>query len=247
MATQSRAKTLLLTRPAPQSARFASLLAQNFGPDLRIVIAPLMAPRFLNPALPERAFAALILTSETGAEAARRISAGGQPLPIRAFCVGDQTATAAAAAGFDPISAQGDAAALIHLIRSRNQSGPLLYLHGKDIRGDVADALNSAGIETVSALVYDQIATPLTAEAKAALSQKDPILVPLFSPRSARLFVAEAGSITPLAPLWVAALSPSVAREAAVLSPEKLEIAQHPDAGALIVALDKLLQSGQGS
>lgn len=247
MATQSRAKTLLLTRPEPQASRFAALAALRLGADLRIVVSPLMAPRFLAPDLPDRAFAALVLTSETGADAARRISAAGGRLPSRAICVGDRTAQVAQAAGFQAVSAQGDAAALVRFILDRAQAGPLLYLHGKDSRGDVAGLLNSGGIETVSAIVYDQIEAFLTDEAKAVLAQPDPVLLPLFSPRTARLFAAGIAQINHRAPLWVAALSRAVAAEAQVLAPEKLEIAGNPDADAVLVALDKLLRSGQGS
>ena len=234
-------QSFLLTRPAAQSARFADALCARFGADSRIVIAPLMAPVFLHPALPDIPFGALILTSETGAEAARRLSAEGIPLPIHAYCVGDRTAACAAAAGFMPFSAKGDANGLLTLIRQSAPQGPLLYLRGTDSRGDVAKTLILAGIETCQAIVYTQIAQPLTPAAAALLARTDPVIVPLFSPRSARLLAA----LGPFkAPLCVGALSPAVASAAAILSPATMVTAAHPDAANMLDALDTLLAAG---
>lgn len=247
MATQSRAKTLLLTRPEPQATRFAQRLGKTFGDGLRVIIAPIMQPRYLQPSLPSRPYAALILTSETGAEAARRISAAGQSLPRLAYCVGDRTAAVALACGFQAVSAQGDADALVALIVGQGGAGPLLFLHGAETRGAVAERLNSAGIETDSAVVYDQIACPLTDEARDSLTGADPVLLPLFSPRTARLFADQVQGITPRAPLWVAALSPAVATETVGLAPERLEIARSPDAESMLLALAALMVAGQGS
>ena len=247
MAIQSRAKTLVLTRPEPQASRFARLLGKTYGDSLRVLISPLMQPRYLQPELPDRPYTALILTSETGAEAARRISAAGQGLPRLAYCVGDRTASVAADCGFLPVSAQGDADALVALIAAQRGAGPLLFLHGAETRGAVTARLNSAGIETDSAVVYDQIACPLTEEARASLTLPDPVLLPLFSPRTARLFADQMQGIAPRAPLWVAALSPAVASEAGSLAPERLEIARTPDAPSMLQALAALMVAGQGS
>ncbi|MDZ4312232.1 MAG: uroporphyrinogen-III synthase, partial [Cypionkella sp.] len=66
MARQSH-PTILLTRPDAQSQRFARQIGGA-------VISPLMRPEFLTPPLPAGDFAAVVLTSETGAAAAGRIS-----------------------------------------------------------------------------------------------------------------------------------------------------------------------------
>ena len=198
-------------------------------------------PRFLHPALPQKDFAALILTSETGAEAARRISAEGIALPRTAFCVGDQTARTAQAAGFQTLSAAGDSGALLALVRQQNVSGPLLYLRGHNSRGNLADRLNSAGIETDEAVVYLQDAQSLTAEAVVVLSGQTPVIVPLFSPRTARIFAAQRRGN---APLWIAALSPAVAEAAGDLSPQHIALASQPTAANMIRAIADLLAAG---
>lgn len=246
MARQSRAPTILLTRPLPQSQRFAAQLRARW-PDLSLMIAPLMAPEFLMPDLPQKDFAALILTSETGAEAARRISAAGVALPNRAFCVGDRTALAAEAAGFQAQSAQGDAEALIAHIRANPPRGPLLFLHGAQTTGDIAERVNSANTETVSAVAYAQSPQPLTEAATHLLRQPDPVILPLFSPRSARIFGTACPEGAARAPLWVAALSPAVAQMAADLAPDRMRTATRPDAAAMLDALAGLIADGISS
>lgn len=231
--------TILLTRPLAQSQRFAAMVGGA-------VISPLMVPEFLSPPLPQRDFAAVVLTSETGVEAARRISAAGAPLPKRAFCVGDRTAKAAQAAGFDAISAQGDANALLALLVGQNITGPLLVLHAEDTAGDVQNRLVSAGIETVSAVTYRQKPQPLTTEAEALLQSDAPIILPIFSPRSAHLLAAEIRRVGSKAPLWLAALSPAVA-QAFDLPIALIQIAARPDAAAMLAAVTELQRHGISS
>ena len=209
-------------------------------------MAPRMAPELLSPPLPKRDFAAVVLTSETGVEAARRISAAGVALPKRAFCVGDRTAKAAPAAGFDAISAQGDANALLALLVGQKIAGPLLLLHAEDTVGDVQNRLISAGIETVSAITYRQKPQPLTAEAEAVLQSDTPVILPIFSPRSAHLLAAEIKRIGGKAPLWLAALSPAVA-EAFDLPIALIQIAARPDAAAMLAAVTELRRHGISS
>jgi uroporphyrinogen-III synthase len=206
-----------------------------------------MATEYLQPDLPNRNFAAIVLTSETGAEAARRISAAGVGLPKLAYCVGDRTALAAKTAGFQAQSAQGDADTLVARILSNPPPGPVLFLRGTDTTGNIADRLNAANIETVSAVVYTQSGRPLSEEAKQLLRQTEPVIVPLFSPRSARIFSTERSQGRTVAPLWVAALSPVVAAVAIDLAPALMRTAQRPDAAAMLDAIAALIADGMGS
>ena len=239
MATQSRAPVILLTRPAAQSARFAKALLAQF-PNLTVVTSPLLAPRFLLPQVPDRDWTALILTSETAVEASRRIAAGGTHLPTRAFCVGTQTAAAALAAGFDPLSANGDADDLLSLITTRPLPGPMLHLHGREIRGEIGERLNATGIETVSLVTYAQDLQRLSAEAEALLRRPDPVIAPVFSPRSAAALARECSRIAACAPLSIIAISPSAAT---AFGAGTIAIASHPDAVAMIAAIASRLNA----
>jgi uroporphyrinogen-III synthase len=242
MARQSRAPTLLLTRPAPQSQRFAAEVQAAFG-ALPVVLSPLMQAEDLHPTLPTDPIRAVILTSETGAEAAGRLNKAGAVLPKLAFCVGDRTARAAEAAGFEARSAKGDATALVALIRATIRDGTLLHLCGEDSAGGIAETLTNGGIVTHSAIIYVQKPRPLTAEALALFGQDGPVLVPVFSPRSARL-LAQALREPRRAPLWIAAISPAAAEAAAALNPDRMQTAERPDSENMLHAVAALLSAG---
>ena len=228
---QSTAPTVLLTRPAAQSDSFAqSLRAQMSG--LRVVISPLMAPVFVAVTLPQGPLQGIILTSQTGAEAARHLRA---QLPDLAYCVGARTAQVARDAGFRVLSAQGDAEALLALILQQNTKN-LLHLRGREARGDLAQRLSAAGIPTQERVVYAQDPLALTDEAAALLTGRAPVLVPLFSPRSAEILGAEWHRLGATAPLIVVAISPAVA-QAAAFSAAPPVIAAHPDAPSMRAAV----------
>lgn len=235
MAPQSRAFPVLLTRPAAQGDRFAADLAAMGAFD--IVQSPLIAPQFFAPDWPDMPWAGVIFTSETGVVAAGRLVAAGRRLPARAWCVGARTADAARRAGFDAVSADGDAADLVALVAAQGQ-GPLLHLRGQDSRGDVANTLTDQGITTLSAIVYQMQEQPLSPAAVALLAGEDPVILPLFSPRTATIFAHQARAN---APLWVAAISETVAQVAKTLAPARLITAQSPQALAMLQAIKEVM------
>lgn len=235
MAAQSR-PPILITRPEPQASRFARLLrAQDWVG--RVHVSPLIEARDLPLQRPEGRFQGLILTSETAARAAGRLTG----LPSLAWCVGDRTAQVARALGFQAVSARGDADALVARILAERQPGPLLYLHGRDTRGNVAERLNSAGTETYSALIYAQEPRPLTPRAGRLIRGSDPLVLPVFSPRTAELLVAEWRRLGGRAPAHVVALSPAVARVAAPLPAAEVTLADRPDGESLLSALKAVM------
>lgn len=238
MSRQSQA-TILLTRPLAQSQRFAA----EIGGAL---ISPLMTTEFLTPMIPAHPYGAIILTSETGAEAARRISASGHRLPQTAFCVGQRTAMAATAAGFHAISADGDAEDLLALICRQAPQESLLFIRATDTTGNLQDRLLLAGIDTFSVIAYRQIATQLNPEAALILRQTSPVILPVFSPRSAVLLSKELRRIAAIAPIFLAALSANVAN-AFDWPTAKTQIAVQPNSAAMIKAITDLRYSGIGS
>ena len=241
MARQSRAPVVLLTRPAPQSQRFAQVLQARLA-SVQVIVSPLMQTEWLHPPLPDRPFHALILTSETGAKAAGRLRAAGTPLPATAFCVGPRTTETARAAGFQAISADGDVHALAALIRAAHPQGPLLHIRGEDVAGNLSETLTNRGIETHSAILYAQRPCPLSPAALTLLQGDGPVLVPLFSLRSA-LILAQALPADAKAPLWIAAISPAAATEAQALTPARLTIAPHPDGGNMLQTVIQMLSA----
>jgi uroporphyrinogen-III synthase len=178
--------TLLLTRPEVQSRELAERLRPRIPADVKVVVSPILeiAPvPFDLPADPSF----LILTSAHGAEAA----AGLPGLPdLTAWCVGDRTAEAARALGLRAVSAGGTAQDLLALLRREHPNGTGLHLRGRHVAAELAGALTSAGIDTHEVVAYDQVARSLSSEALACLGGPGIVVLPVYSPRSARLLAA---------------------------------------------------------
>lgn len=191
--------TLVLTRPRVASAREA---ARYDGP---VVIAPVMqiVGRDVDVALD--GFLGVILTSANAVPFLPDLS------DMPAYVVGARTAEASAATrGADVRLIAQDADDLVaRLISSGDISGPLLHAHGRETRGEVAGRLSKAGIETVSTVIYDQEPCDLTDAAKRVLHGSAPVILPLWSPRSATLVAGQTGALPPN--VVVIALSPAVA------------------------------------
>lgn len=215
---------LLVTRPEPEASAFAREMGH-----VPVVLSPLQRIEAVAVELP-REIRGLLLTSPRGAQATG-------PLPLdralTAWCTGDRTAEAARQAGFEARSAAGDAEALLDLILSERPAGPLLHLRGEQARGDLAARLTVAGIPCEERVAYRQLAQQLGADARHALSGANPVVAPLFSPRTAAL-LAEAAPFA--APLHVVAMSSAVAGAAAPLAPASLAVADRPDAGSMVTA-----------
>jgi len=176
---------LLLTRPRPQSERFAESLRAEL-PGLRVTIAPLMAI-VLDPPAPGAAegIAGVIFTSENGGAG---FAAGCARRDLPVWCVGPRTARAAREAGFAEVhEGGGDARALIATLLDQRPEGPLLHARGSHAAADISGALRDAGIGARDLVVYDQRAQPLPPEGAALLAGAGDVVVPVFSPRSARL------------------------------------------------------------
>lgn len=227
--------TLLLTRPRAQAERFAAQCRARFGADLRIVISPILEIALRPVTLPLSADTVLIFSSQNAVRAYSQVAEGAGR---KAYCVGDRTAAAAQAAGFDAVSAGGAAEALIALIEAEAPSAPMAYLHGDTIRVDVAKALQIKGFPVNAQAVYAQTPLSLSEAAANVLEGPNPVLLPIFSPRSAELLATATQRAA--APLYVIALSSNIA-EAWTRADSRIDanitIAEHHDASHM---LDKI-------
>lgn len=236
--------TLLLTRAEAQNDSLVQSLHAPGAADLRIVVSPLIQIADLNAPMPDlggRPCRGLIFTSANSIPWAKAQS-GLAGLP--AFCVGDRTAAAARAAGFEARQAGKDAAELLATVQRLRPPGPLILPHGVHTRGAVAETLNSAGIETIPVTVYDQVACALTAEAVAALQGDAMVIAPVYSPRTAALLRAALAAIDRRAPLALIAISPAAAEPLGELSNAGMELAQRPDGSAMRDAVAARIAAG---
>ncbi len=228
---------LLLTRPDTQSREFAEAFRVRFGADWPVVISPLMAIRFLDAGPVPTDADGIVFTSQNAVSAFARLTDDrGMP----AWCVGARTAQFARETGFDVTIGPGNAEGLADTIIEKG-AGRLIYPRGVSVAVDMAALLARGGVGTLPMVVYDQLECPPTAEALNAMKGMQPILLPLFSPRSAR--IAAAAFPDPTAPLLVAAISPAVADAATRLGAKRLKISTQPDGDAMLEALAGLIDA----
>lgn len=226
---------LLMTRPAAAGQRFWQGLPQDLRDRLHLVMSPLIETVATGPLPDLRRYDGVILTSAHAVDAFRDL--GGHADGLTCFTVGTATARAAAGVGFVTRAADGDAGDLVRLVSARAKGQRLIHLRGTHTRGNVAERLNVANVQTDSTQIYDQRACDLSPEASGVLSGDTPIVVPLFSPRTAALFAA---SFHGDAPLYLACMSPAVAAEVAHLPAKDLSIAKKPDARAMTATVAPL-------
>ncbi len=209
---------LIITRPAPLGSDFAAAVTEAYGGPLPIIFAPALQITPLNYIMPEVAH--VIFTS------ARAVARAPDGTGLTAWCVGNATAQAALSKGFNVENAAGDADALVKLIGSQRPVGPMVHLAGRHRRGDIAARLTAAGLHCTTVEVYDQIAVPIRQELIAAAAGSAPLVVPIFSPRSAQNVL----KLNFAAPLHIVAISDAVAGLFHRINTTTLLTVGHPDA-----------------
>lgn len=216
--------TLLLTRPEPQSRAFLAECEARAGRRIPAVISPVLEIAAKGTLPDFTRFATLVFTSGNGVRAAEHALKG------RAVAtVGAHTADLARQAGAEAVALGETAEAF--LADASRLTAPVLICRGVHARIDLAERLAGMGLEVEEAVIYDQVARPPTPEAAALLRGSAPVVVPVFSPRSAELLSANV--IT--APLVVIAMSEAVAGK--WRGKAEIRVASAPTAAAMCTAV----------
>ncbi|MEL7211282.1 MAG: uroporphyrinogen-III synthase [Pseudomonadota bacterium] len=224
---------LVLTRPLARSHAFAAALPIEILRRVTVHYAPVLAIQQSGDIPDLTAYRGVIFSS---ASAVGLVGEGsGKP----AFCVGAQTCAAANAVGFEAHMAGETADALVAHLQGTRPKTPLVHLHGAHTRGDIANRLNSAGLETHSAVIYTQNEVALPPETISILRESSASLVPLFSPRSAQLFAGQVGK--PPQALQIIALSPAVAKVLPDDWQVPVHVADAPNAAAMVVRISQVI------
>lgn len=212
--------TLLLTRPDPQSRVFLADCEAEAGRSLPVVISPLLRIEPVGPMPDLDRYDTIVVTS---GNAVRRL--GAALSGMRVVTVGEKTAALAREHGADAEALGEDVEAFLG--RAGTIDGSIVLCRGVHSRGDVADRFQRVGKDVDEAIIYDQIAEPLTDEALDLLTGDAPVVAPIFSPRTAGLLAAN--PIT--APLTLLAISQATAE--AWDKGGTVRIAERPDAKAM--------------
>lgn len=223
--------SLLLTRPRASAEEFA-IAARWAG---KVVISPVLRVTFRN--VPEPAAGeGVVLTSQHGV-AALAMATARRDMPL--WCVGPGTSAAARAAGFTQVQvAGGTAQALRDMLCATPPDCPLVHMCGAHVVTDLVSDLRAARLRARAVICYDQQALDLTDAACQLLRDQGQVVLPVFSPRSARL-VAQAWHKLdhPRAELHALAISRAGAEGLADLPLRSLQIAQTPDMQGMLAGL----------
>ena len=227
--------TLLLTRPQKDAQAFAQEVLSH-QPAAQILISPVLTITPIGTLPDLSAYAAVVFTSR---HAVSCFVHAPIPKKMTCFAVGEATAEAAKKLGFSVINSAGAAQDLILLVQKTGAAGPLIHPHGQHARGQIATTLTKKGIPCAECVIYDQIETPLSIQARALLTQPQALLVPVFSPRSARL-------LQRYGPLpngsEIIAISQTVAACFSTQPHIKTTVACHPNRGAMLKAVLRRFQ-----
>ena len=227
--------TLLLTRPQKDAQAFAQEVLSH-QPVAQILISPVLTITPIGTLPDLSAYAAVVFTSR---HAVACFAHAHIPKKMTCFAVGEATAEVAKKLGFLVISSAGAAQDLILLVQKTGAAGPVIHPHGQHARGQIAATLTKKGIPCAECVIYDQIETPLSIQARALLTQPQALLVPVFSPRSARL-------LQRYGPLpngsEIIAISQTVAACFSTQPHIKTTVACHPNRGAMLKAVLRRFQ-----
>lgn len=227
--------TILLTRPRDAAERTARALREAGlaqGLSLSVVVSPILRIELFAVSARLDRDCALVLSS---AHAVAALQQAGKADGQRAYCVGASTAHAAQAAGLEALSADGDAADLVRLVQRSHAAGPLVWLRGAHHRESLSDGLRAAGFDMSECVVYDQRPCPLDARARNILAEPSPVLLPIYSPRSAHLLGQACRDAA--APLELVAISPAALADWDGPRPAWTGLAAHPDGPSMVRAL----------
>ncbi|MEZ5831910.1 MAG: uroporphyrinogen-III synthase [Dongiaceae bacterium] len=236
---------ILITRPIEDAKPLADALHER---GVEVLIEPLLDIRHLDDAeMDLDGVQALIFTSANGVRAFAALSPRRD---LKAFTVGDGSAEAARQAGFPNVeSAKGDLEALAALLvdRLKPEDGVLFHAAGTVTAGDLKGRLEGLGYRVRRSQLYEaKIATALSPETRANLTQGSIDAVFLFSPRTAGTFAElwrDAGSPS-LASAQAYCLSAAVAREVGNLGWAGVEIADRPDLPSMLALVDAARSKG---
>ncbi len=231
---------LLVTRPQEDAEDLSDQLrARGDEPVLEplLIIEPVAAPD-----LDLDDVQALLATSANGTRALAAAD-GRRDIPL--FAVGDATARAAVAAGYQRIeSAGGDVDDLARLIIARLDPADGVLLHGaaSTLAGDLAGGLGEAGFAYRRAILYRARARDsLSAETIRSLADGSIDGILFFSPRTGSSFVtlAAAADLTEACGRLAAfCLSPAVANAIGSIDWGAVHISEHPDQASLLARVD---------
>lgn len=232
---------VLITRPKEDSA---ALQQELYKRGIDTLLDPMLVIRRLEGvAVDLEGAQGLLFTSSNGVRAFQDLC---DERDLTAWCVGDETARTARAAGFARVhSAAGNVDRLAEYViaHARPENGRMIHVAGSLSAGDLAGTLRAAGFSVDREPLYEAVpATSLGEDTKSAFRQGLLDAALFFSPRTAATFVSlvkAAGLETECRRVDACCLSAAVARQVEELPWRRIATAAEPTRAALLVVLDQ--------
>lgn len=234
---------ILITRPEPGASRLAQALGVRC-PQARVLQSPVMRIRYMDAPV-EIGDRAVILTSQNALHWVAQT--GAVPAGTVAYCVGARTTARARELGLIAHQMGDSAGELVARLTDAPPPARLIHLRGAQSRGDIAATLTRAGLPCAEQVVYAQDPVPLTQAAQSALQDQTPVILPLYSPRSATLLAGAARAAR--APIYTVAISTAANTAWTVPQTRARHVAKRPSADCMldtIVAVFDAVQNLEG-
>ena len=177
---------LIVTRPEEDADKLSAKL-QLLGHEAVIVPLLEILP-IAEVTLPSLTFQALCTSSANGLLTTADLSAFHH-LPF--FAIGPQSAAAARANGFSRVHDKGgnvEGLAREMAKHLKPAEGPVLYLSGSEVTGDLQGKLKGQGFSALRVVVYDAVPR-MVEDLPMLMADADGVL--LYSPRSAKLWLKQ--------------------------------------------------------
>ena len=195
---------VVLTRPETQATEFRANLR---GLRAQILLSPVLDIVPSGHELSVRDDELIILTSRNGVLFAdERIGLKGR----MGFVVGEQTCKLAETRGFKVLVNANTSEQLYSGIVTSERSAPVIHLRGAHTTGNLTGRLRQEGWAARDQVIYEQRARPLSKAVWTALNDKNPMVFPLFSPRSAEIISQDICRRSHTAPIHLVSMSSDI-------------------------------------
>lgn len=211
---------LLLTRPEGGNERFCLNIEHRLG-QCEILDSPLQKIEFLETLIEVKEESILIFTSINGLRASEKYNLRNK----KCFVVGENTRKIATSAGYEVLASSSDQENLLKLIKLKNPTESMVHIRGKYVAGNLCDSLKNNGFSCFEITGYNQQPLKIKKQIFHKVKSGRPVILPIFSPRSAKLLLNELD----LTGFHVAAMSEAVSKELGSVDLAELIISEKPD------------------
>lgn len=211
---------LLLTRPLDGNERFC-LNIEHLLSQCEILDNPLQKIEFLEALIEVKEGSILIFTSINGLRASKKYNLRNK----KCFVVGENTRKIAASSGYEVLGSSSDQENLLKLIKLKKPTESMVHIRGKHTAGNLCGSLKNSGFSCFEITGYNQKPLKIKKQVFQKVMSGRPVILPIFSPRSAKLLLKELD----LTGFHVVAMSEVVSKELAGVDLAELIISKKPD------------------